>query len=169
MSQAPGLREDVLHPTITHDMGGALSKQAPAPATSTTEPTVTLAVPAAADSLLSAGDAGHNAAIVKTPPGAKETMPAAPSVPAPFIPTRHILPQIPTMSHSRLAISKASSRKQVLKLTQPFFSLLEITVCWVYVGCVNRLHGALLIYKLLSGCKLMERLLFRVFTVIVFH
>ncbi len=120
MSQVPRLSEDVSHPASKEDMGATSSKQAPA---TSPEPAVK-PVPAAADSLLSAGDAGQNGSSAarttsSASPGAKEKM-ATPLAPAPFIPIRHNLPQIPTMSHSRLAVSKASSRKQVLKINSTF-------------------------------------------------
>ena len=63
-----------------------------------------------------AGDTGSNASDgaqqQKTP-----TSPlAAPAIPkptiSPVVPVRHVLPQIPTMSHSRLAVSKASRKVQ---------------------------------------------------------
>ena len=48
------------------------------------------------------------------------------SAPARVAPVRHILPQIPTMSHSRLAVSKASSKVQ---------HILLYMICMLMIGC----------------------------------
>ena len=62
------------------------------------------------------GDTGSNASGGVQPQKTPTSPLAAPAISkptiSPVVPVRHVLPQIPTMSHSRLAVSKASRKVQ---------------------------------------------------------
>ena len=70
---------------------------------------------ASADKSTPPSSAVSSAAPAAPAPSPNPKLPAstsAPSTPAAPIPVRHVLPQIPTMFHSRLAVSKASRKVQ---------------------------------------------------------
>ena len=50
----------------------------------------------------------------------------APATPPVVAPVRHILPQIPTMSHSRLAVSKASRKVEQHSSTLYHFTCMHV-------------------------------------------
>ena len=62
------------------------------------------------------GDTGSNASGGVQPQKTPTSPLASSAIPkptiSPVVPVRHVLPQIPTMSHSRLAVSKASRKVQ---------------------------------------------------------